>query len=125
MSKMSEAAQAYIWTDDPAEFQAAKEAVGAELKAGGRPFFVARGMTGREQRAAGLPKPSERQTDAPKAETRDDRLAKLEARVDELDGTWTGTAWDDEPNEIEQAPAVEPSPAQAAYQQLMDERSNG
>jgi hypothetical protein len=73
-------------SDDPAEARAAGQAVQAELAAG-QPVFEGRAMSGREQREAGLPVPSQRSApstrQAPAADA--SALAQAQRRKDIAD----------------------------------------
>jgi hypothetical protein len=117
--KTNNALLAYIWADDPAQAAAAGEAVAAEAevrRAEGRTstsIFESR-MSYAEQRRAGLPKPSERVAES--GTEKDDEIAELRARVQELEAENEFPTWeDDEPDEVtEPEPVAELPPFDAS-----------
>jgi hypothetical protein len=117
MRKLSDAMLKLVWAESPGAVAEAQEALAAERAAGIRSFTPH--MTIRQQREAGMPSPSQRgaQSTQQPDEGDADRLERLEAKIDALGDAWSGTEWEDAPNEVEQGGAVfEPAPAQAAPQ---------
>jgi hypothetical protein len=112
--KVSDAMQRLIWAEGPEAVAEAQEALAAERAAGIRSLTPS--MTIRQQREAGLPKPSQRgaQSTQQPDEGDADRLARLEAKIDAIGEDWSGTAWEDAPNEVEQEVASETAPAPVA-----------
>jgi hypothetical protein len=114
--KVSDAMQRLVWAEGPEAVAEAQEALAAERAAGIRSLTPS--MTIRQQREAGMPRPSERgaQSTQQPDEGDADRLARLEAKIDAIGEDWSGIGWGDEGNEIEQqAPEAAPAPIAPRY----------
>jgi hypothetical protein len=116
MRKVSDALLRFVWSESDEAAAEAQEDWKAERASGVRSFTPS--MTIRQQREAGMPPPSQRgaqSTQQPDESDSDrDRLERLEEKVNAIADDWSGTAWEDAPNEVEQEAAFEAAPAPVA-----------